>query len=259
MSNPELKIYDIMACNVYWDFENSPFPKETHKLLVALFPTPGVFAPDLVESIKGYGPNGYEFPLNVHEKYTTINKNGWLFTPAVQNYWWMYNIPKGFMQEGEYTIEITCKDGTKISKSRVQKEEPSARCVDFYVKNKDKIFNSHAPSKTKPLSGSLKNPQLSWTPMSGLGGPDEYYVTRVAECSNPLGFDGNNLTFFDNIYVQRLRTGDVNAGKNLSGVTVDAELKPDTNYGYFVEITDSNIGGEANICIFQQHQFFKTA
>jgi hypothetical protein len=36
------------------------------------------------------------------------------------------------------------------------------------------------------------------------------------------------------------------------------ELKPQTDYGYFVEITDANVGGEANICIFQAHQFFKT-
>jgi len=36
---------------------------------------------------------------------------------------------------------------------------------------------------------------------------------------------------------------------------VEAYLK---NFGYFVEITDANIGGEANICIFQLHQFFKT-
>jgi hypothetical protein len=37
METPALQIYDIMVCNVYWDFENSPMPKETHKLLVALF------------------------------------------------------------------------------------------------------------------------------------------------------------------------------------------------------------------------------
>ena len=258
MGNPEIKIFDIMACNVYWDFENSPFPKETHKLLVALFPTPGVVAPDFVESIKGYGPNGYEFPIAVHEKYSTINKNGWLYTPGIQNYWWMFNIPKGFMKEGEYTIEITCKDGSIVRKSKIQKDAQSEKCVESYLKNRDKIYNSHFPSKTKPFSGSLKDVSLSWTPLSGFGGPDEFYVTRVAECSVPLGFDGNNLTYFDNIYVQRLRTGDVNAGKNLTGTTIDTELKPETNYGYFVEITDGNIAGEANICIFQQHQFFKT-
>ncbi len=37
-----------------------------------------------------------------------------------------------------------------------------------------------------------------------------------------------------------------------------AELKPDTTYAYFVEITDSNVQSETNICIFQPHQVFTT-
>jgi hypothetical protein len=34
MGNAEVKIFDIMECDVYWDFENSPMPKETHKFAV---------------------------------------------------------------------------------------------------------------------------------------------------------------------------------------------------------------------------------
>lgn len=260
MGNPEIKIFDIMACNVYWDFDKSPMPKETHKLLVALWPTPGVVAPDYIEKITGYGPNGYEHRIAAHDKFDNVKKNGWLYTPALQNYWYMYNIPSGFMKEGEYTIEIACKDGSVVKKSRVQKSGPSDAAVEAYLKNRDKVLESYSPSKTKPLAAgsSRKGIDLKWSPLKEFGGPDEFYVTRLAEASTPMEFDGNNLTLFDNIYVQRLRSGDTTVGRNRGKVTVEEELKPNTNYGYFVEITDANVGGEANICIFQPHQFFKT-
>jgi hypothetical protein len=48
------------------------------------------------------------------------------------------------------------------------------------------------------------------------------------------------------------------AGQNRGKVTIGAELKPKTNYAYFVEITDGNIAGGANVCIFQPHQIFMT-
>jgi hypothetical protein len=56
MAHGEVNIFDIMACNVYWDFKNSPMPKETHTFLVALFPTPGKVTPDLIDQITAYGP-----------------------------------------------------------------------------------------------------------------------------------------------------------------------------------------------------------
>ena len=104
MATTEIKIYDIMACNVYWDFEPSRMPKETHKMLVALYPTPGVKAPDMIESIKAYGPNGYEVTFR-NEKYDNNLLNGWFYTPELQNYWWMVNLPDGFLKEGEYIVK----------------------------------------------------------------------------------------------------------------------------------------------------------
>ncbi|KJS31885.1 MAG: hypothetical protein VR64_10195 [Desulfatitalea sp. BRH_c12] len=254
----EIKIYDIMACNVYWDFEKSPMPKETHKMLVALYPTPGVVAPDMIEGIKAYGPNGYEVTF-VNQKFDNTQLNGWFYTPEIQNYWYMVNLPNGFLKEGEYTIEVTSKDGRVVRKSRIQNNAPGDAIVEAYVKNQDKIFESFSPSKTKKLeSASLKDITLRWTTLKDIAGLDAYYVTRLAQASTPLAFDGNNLTFFDNIYAERLFKNEPTAGKNRHQVVIDKELKPQTDYGYFVEITDANVGGEANICIFQPHQFFNT-
>ena len=259
MGETEIKIYDIMACNVYWDFENSPMPKETHKMLVALYPTPDIKAPSLIEKITAYGPDGYEVAF-ANEKFDNTKLNGWFYTPEIQNYWYMVNLPSGFLKEGEYTIEVTCKDGRVDKKSRIQKNAPSDAIVEAFLKNYDRIFESFTPSKKKPLAeGSpLKGIKLRWSTLKDVANLDAFYVTRLAEASKPVEFNGNNLAYFDNIYYQRLINDDPVAGQNRNQVVVDKELKPQTDYGYFVEITDANVGGEANICIFQAHQFFKT-
>jgi hypothetical protein len=126
MENGEVKIFDIMACNVYWDFENSPMPKETHKFLVALYPTPGIKAPELIDTITAYGPGGYEVKF-ANQMFDNDNKNGWFYDPRIPNYWYMINLPTGFMKEGEYTIEIKCKDGSIVKNPACRKTHPPRR------------------------------------------------------------------------------------------------------------------------------------
>lgn len=260
MGNTEIQIYDIMACNVYWDFKDSAMPKETHKMLVALYPTPDFAAPDKIEVIKAYGPDGYEVTFS-NQKFDNEKLNGWFYTPEIKNYWYMINLPSGFLKEGEYTIEVTSKDGSVVTKSRMQNNAASDAVVEAYLKNYDQIFESFSPSEAKPLASNSprQDIKLSWLTLKDVADLDAYYVTRLAEASTSKEFDGNNLTLFDNIYYQRLVNNDPKAGQNRNAVIVNKELKPETDYGYFVEITDANIGGNANICIFQQHQFFKTA
>lgn len=259
MENGEVKIFDIMACNVYWDFENSPMPKETHKFLVALYPTPGLVTPELIDQITAYGPDGYEVKF-ANQMFDNDNKNGWFYDPRIPNYWYMINLPTGFMKEGEYTIEVQCKDGSVVKKSRVQKNAPSDVVVSSYLKHWDAIYNSFSPSKTKPMpkNGSLKDIQCSWSTLKDVDNVDAFYVYRLAEGRSSREFDGQKLVWFDNIYMQRLLNNDEKAGQNRGEVVIGDPLKPKTSYAYFVEITDSNIAGEANICIFQPHQIFMT-
>ncbi|HPD56854.1 MAG TPA: hypothetical protein P5294_07450 [Smithellaceae bacterium] len=260
MAKTEIKIFDIMACDVYWDFEESRMPKETHKFLVALYPTPGVVAPEMIKKIMGYGPGGYEVKFS-NEKYNTDALNGWFYDPKVNNYWYMINLPTGFMKEGEYTIEVTCKDGTVVKKSRMQKSAPSQAMVSSYLKHRDQILDSFTPSRKNPLKpgAALKNIKCSWKTLKDVDNHDAFYVYRLAQCTKPKEFDGNQLVWFDNIYTQRLFQNQPKAGLNRGEVVIETDLKPNTSYGYFVEITDGNIAGDANICIFQPHQFFKTS
>jgi len=259
MEKTDVKIYDIMACNVYWDFENSVMPKETHKFLVALYPTPGVATPDLIESITACGPAGYEVKFK-NEKYHHTSKNGWFYDPTTLGYWYMVNLPTGFMKEGSYTIEVKTKNGQCDRKSREQKSAPSDAAVSAYLKHRDEILESFSPSKTKPLPADspLKGIRCNWATLRDTAGLDAFYVFRFAQASIPTEFDGNNLTWFDNIYLQRLLNNDPRAGLNRNEVIVKKEIQAKTPYGYFVEITDANIAGDANICIFQPHQFFNT-
>lgn len=259
MAQAELNIFDIMACNVYWDFDDSKMPKETHKFLVALNPTPDVVTPDIIEKVRAYGPNGYEVPL-ANKKFDNVTKNGWFFDPWIKNYWYMINLPTGFLKEGEYTIEITGKDGSVVKKSRMQKTAPSDKVVNAYLKTRDKIYDSFSPSKKNPMASGaqLKDVKLSWSTLKDTAGVDAFYVFRLAAASKPMEFDGNNLTWFDNIYLQKLTKQDPDVGKNRNEVVVKKELQPKKTYGYFVEITDANVGGEANICVFQRHAFFAT-
>jgi len=259
MGQNEVKIFDIMACNVYWDFASSLMPKETHKFLVALLPTPGAATPELIESITAYGPGGYTVQFK-NEKYENVGKNGWFYDRQITNYWYMVNLPTGFMKEGEYTIEVKTKDGKADKKTRIQQDAPSDAAVNAYLKNHDRIFNSFSPSKTKPMApgSALKGITCKWETLKDAADLDAYYVFRLCQASTPMEFDGNNLTWFDNIYLQRLTGKGDDSGRNRREVTVGRELKPQTRYGYFVEITDANISGQANICIFQPHQFFVT-
>jgi hypothetical protein len=258
MENAEVIIYDIMACNVYWDFEGD-LPAEQHKFLVALYPTPGVVTPDLIESLTACGPGGYQVQFT-NQMFTNDNRDGWIYDPKIPNYWYMVNMPTGFMKEGEYTIEIKCNDGKVVKKSRVQKSAPSDAMVASYLKTRDRMYSSFSPSKTRPLPAGapLKDVKCQWSTLKDLDNFDAFYVYRLAEGGSTREFNAQQLVWFDNIYIERMRKNDPEAGLNRGEVVVGETLKPKTSYAYFVEITDGNIAGEANICIFQPHQIFVT-
>jgi hypothetical protein len=261
-ATPQVKIFDIMACNVYVDFDNSYVPtkikRQQHKFLVAFYPTPGVPTPELIDTITAYGPDGYKVDFAVNQKHDAKNKNGYIYDRTTDGYWYMVNLDSGFMKEGEYKIEVKCKNGDIVSASRIQKNAPSDEMVAAYLKNKKKLNNSYFPSKTKKLKPGtpLTNVKVTWATKE-MAHLYAYYIFRLSEGKKISDFDTQNLVWWDNIFRQRL-TGRTIAGLERGEVTIDAELKPKTGYVYFVEMTDSNKMGDTNICIFQPHQIFVT-
>jgi hypothetical protein len=260
---PSVRIFDIMACNVYVDFDASysdtPIKKEQHKFLVAFFPTGNIFTPGLIDSITAYGPDGYKVEFAVMQEFNAKNKNGYIYDAKYNDYWYMVNLPTGFMKEGEYTIEVKCKNGEVVKKSRIQNNVPSKALVASYLKNRKKIYNSFAPSTSKKISAKtpLKDIKITWSTLKKLRGVDAYYIFRLSEGKVSREFNTQKLVWWDNVFVQRLR-GNKDAGLNRGEVVIDTELKPKTSYVYFVEITDSSIMTATNICIFQPHQLIMT-
>lgn len=257
MSAPIVQIYDIMACNVYMDFENTGLKAEQHKFLVSFLPTSGRPVPELVEKITARGPGGYEVDFVNHE-FTGHNRNGYIYDRTTNAHGYMVNLDAGFMKEGVYEIEVQCKDGNVVSKARRQKNSPSDALVSTYLRNRDRLYRSHSPGNTQRLlaGGPLTNLNVTWSSLRELAQFDAFYVFRLSEGRSSKEFNTQRLVWWDNIFVQSGTQRD--AGRNRNAVTVTAQLKPDTGYVYFTEITDSNAMGETNICIFQPHQTFHT-
>lgn len=260
MAAPEVRIYDIMACNVYWDFENSPLPKEQHKFLVSFYPTGDVPTPDLIDRIVARGPNGYQVEFT-NQKFTNRNTDGWIYDRTTRGYWYMVNLATGFMPEGEYTIKVTSKDGSVTSRTRYQKDEPTRKLVAAYEAHKQQVMESFSPSKYHPLpdGADRTDVKVSWTTLKELADTDAYYIYRVSKGTGSKDFDTQNLTWWDNIFLQRHTEPDEFAGRNRGSIVIGNELEPNTSYAYFVEVTNANVQGETDICIFQPHQVFTTS
>ncbi|MFX1313184.1 MAG: hypothetical protein ACFFHD_11315 [Promethearchaeota archaeon] len=256
MVDPKIQIYDIMACNVYVDYDFAT-SREQHKFLVAFFPVKDAFLPDFIESITAYGPDGYKVDFQ-NEEYNLRNINGYITDEAFNSCWYMVNLSTGFMKEGEYKIEVKCKNGDIVSKSRYQKSAPGEKLVKAYLENKDKIFSSYVPGMMNkmPEGAPLQNVEVKWSTLKDVADVDAYYIYRISLGKKSTEFNIQKLTWWDNVFVERLSKKDY--GLNKGGVVIPNKLQPNTSYAYFVETTDSNAMGETNICIFQQHQIFKT-
>ncbi|WP_370619431.1 hypothetical protein [Mumia sp. Pv 4-285] len=251
-----LQIFDLMACNVYWDFGTPGTDKQQHKFLVALYPTGGAPAPELIKSITARGPGGYEVEI-ANQPFTAANKNGHIYDRTTGAHWYMLNLATGFMEPGEYTVEVVGHDGSTSTMSRVQKDGPTEALVDAYTASRRAIYDSFTPGQgdVLPADASRESVTIRWTSLEELVGRDAYYILRLSEGTNGLEFDTQNLHWWDNIFLER-RT-DPTAGRNRDHVTVTNPLTRDTPYVYFTEITDSNAMGDTNICIFQPHQSFR--
>ncbi len=256
MTDQKLEIYDIMACNVYVDYDFAT-TNEQHKFLIAFVPLKDVFIPDLIESITAYGPNGYVQEI-ANQKYSLDNVNGYITDVAFNSCWYMINMRTGFMEEGEYKIEVKCKNGDVVSKSRCQKDAPGKRLVKTYLEHKDVLFESFAPGTMNkmPEDATLNNVKIKWKTVYEVAGIDAYSIFRISKGATSQEFNIQDLTWWDNVFV--LRNSNPTYGLNKGEVIVQKPLKSNTSYAYFVEVTDSNTMGETNICIFQPHQLFST-
>ncbi len=256
MTDATLRIYDLMACNVYWDFATAGVGKEQHKFLVAFYPTGGAPAPELIDTITAYGPDGYRVEI-ANQPFSVDNKNGHIYDRTTDSHWYMLNLDTGFMPAGDYTVEVRGHDGSVCRAGRTQRDEPGRAIVGAYTEHREQIRRSFSPGEgdTLPAAAQRDKVEIAWASLKTLADQDAYYIFRLSQGSNGREFDTQNLHWWDNIFLQR--GSDPTAGLNRDRVVVDNALDPGTPYVYFTEITDSNAMGETNICIFQPHQSFR--
>ncbi len=262
-----IRIFDIMATNVYWDFEsNTVHNPRQHKFLVSFYPAGDQPVPELLESITAYNEDkSYVVNFKVDQKFSSANLHGWIHDATKNTYWYMVNIDdpsigeEGFLPPGKYTIDVKTKDGKTSSASRIQDNEPVVKMLETYTKKRDDLKSSFNVEQTD--NGLAVN----WKGLNDYGGSDGYYIFRCAPGDTAETFDTQNLVWWDNIFVEALFLCQAdpdpvacafNAGRNRKSISFQNELEADKSYGYFVELTDSNIMGKTNLCIFQPHQFF---
>jgi len=247
------EIFDLMACNVYWDFGNYPGGERQHKYLFALAASSDAFQPVCVDKIVAHGPGGLEVEIT-NQFFTQEFADGYIYDATMGNYWYMKNMRNGFLEPGRYTIEITYKNGDVATISRVQDNAPSDKLLDAYLENKAKI--EYFPSAPLPEGTDLTNLEAMWSTMKDLAGVDAFYIFRLSEAEVWWAFDIQNLTYWDNVFVERLN--DPLYARNKGNIVIPKTLKPDTGYAWWTEICDSNAMGETNLCIFQPIQEFRT-
>lgn len=252
---PVVRIFDIMACNVYMDYDFLTRNKEQHKFVVSFYPSPGVVLPEVIDGITAYGPDGYKVDFK-NEMFDKKTLNGYVHVKSMNSYYYAVYLTTGFMKEGEYTIEVKLKDGRTLKKSRVQNNASTRAAMNFYMKNRDKMRSAQSPSRNNPPQ-AISNIKFTRSTMKDLNGPDAYYVTYLYEADAPEKAQSVNVIWWDNIFIRKLG-GDAQAGFNRSEVALPKELKPKTTYVYFVEVMDQNTQGDVNYTIFQPHQVFTT-
>lgn len=255
MTHPTVEIYDLMACNVYMDFDDMRMQNAQHKFLVAFKPTGAEPVHEYIDSLTARGPGGYEATIS-NRTFTNENHDGHIFDRTTGAHWYMINIDGGFLESGEYTIEATLKDGSTRSISRVQDNEPGMQLLGAYLEHRDTLRESWNPAKGESLSDAtaLDSVTVSQASLKELSGVDAFHIFRMCEGAGRADWDTQHLYWWDNIFLQRM--SDPDAGRNRNTVQVRTPLQPDTAYVYFTELTDSNQMGATNMCIFQPHQNF---
>jgi hypothetical protein len=253
MEERSFEIFDLMACNVYWDFGNYPGGERQHKYLFAIAAANDEFHPSCVEKIMAYGPNNLEVEI-ANQFFTQEQADGYIYDASIGNYWYMKNMRNGFMEPGEYHIEITFKNGHVSGISRLQDNAPSDKLVDAYLKSKERI--EYHPDAPLADGTDLTDLKVRWSTLKGLSGTDAFYIFRLSKAEVWWAFDIQNLVFWDNVFVERFK--DTLYARNKSGIIIPKTLEPDTGYAWWTEICDSNKMGDTNICIFQPVQAFRT-
>ncbi len=245
--HPDIEAF--VVCNTYWgniaqiqqdEPETVLQQPESGKLLIMfLYDTPAI---DTIESITAYGPNEYKKNFAL-QPYTRQNLNG--YSTGSDSYLsFMFYDTDGFLEDGEYTIDIEYTDGFVSSITKTLNFD--RELLDTYLE----MQKDFSPAGNVALNAD-DTVVLEW-PMPETG---QYFaVTRLKEYVPNDPFY-QNILYWDNIFY---RQG--NAGLGRSSMQIPADLiEPGVQYTWFTEILDSNKLEDVNTAIFCPFQYFQIA
>jgi hypothetical protein len=252
IETPSFEISDFMACNVYWDLGNCPGAERQHKYLFAIAAMKDEFHPSCVKKIIVHGPGNLETEIT-NQFFTQEFANGYIYDASGGNYWYMKNMRNGFLEPGEYRIEVTFWNGEVSTVSHTQERGPCDELLEAYLENKERM--EYYPSAALDSGTDLSRVECRWSSLKDLAGMDAYYIFRLSAVEAWWTFI-QNLVFRDSPFFERFIDPDV--GLNESSILIERTLQPDTVYAWWTEICDSNKIDKINLCIFQPIQTFRT-
>ena len=252
ISEHSFEISDFMACNVYWDFGNCPGGERQHKYLFAIAATKDEFHPRCVKKIIVYGPNNLENEIT-NQFFTQKFEDGYIYDTLGGNYWYMKNMRNGFLEPGEYTIEVALKSGEVSTISRIQNNGPGDKLLEAYLKNKEKMV--YYPTASLNSGTDLSKVKCRWSALRDLAGVDAFYIFRLAAVEAWWTFI-QDVVFPNEMFLRKI--ADPRLRLNKTSFLIEKALTPDTIYAWWTEICDSSKMGDINLCILQPIQTFRT-
>jgi hypothetical protein len=243
-----LEISNFIACNVYWDFGNCPGTERQHKYLFSIAAGEDEFHPRYVRNITVHGPNNLKAEIGNHF-FTRKFADGDFYDSSNGNYWYMKNVRSGFLTPGEYTVEITLKNGAVSSISRIQDDGPCGELLRPYLENKQSL--EYYPVGELESPTELSRIECRWSSLKEVSGVDAYYIFRLSAIEAWWTFI-QDLVFRNNDFFEE------RGNLNRSSMLIKKTLQADTVYAWWVEIRDAPRMEKTNICILQPIHTFTT-
>jgi len=241
------EISAIVVTQVYSDY--GVLDRRLGKFVILFDPDFGRVDSNSITRIEVFGPRNYHFDILPHKLFNAFSLNGYVDDHYFNLLWYMAFDAKGFLEDGEYIIDVTFANGVKKQRSRVLQYDD--KILKTYLNCRKSI--KMRPTGFWKVDRRTHNIPLSWTTLRELIGIDAFYCARLSKGISWPSINVQNLLFFDDIFAAS--EADPSCGFNKGLATVEDKAVSFSTYTWFIEILDSNRFENINIAIFQPNKW----
>ena len=238
------EISSIVVTQVYQD-TGVGLDRRLGKFVVVFDNDWGRVDPQSIAHIEVCGPRNYHFDIRPHKRFDVRSLNGYVDDQYYGRVWYMAFDSRGFLEDGEYVIEVAFANGAIKQRSRVLQYDD--RILKAYLDCRKSI--KMRPTGFWKVGRGPHNIPLSWTILRELTGLDAFYCARLSKGISWPSVNVHHLLFFDDIFAASEK--DASYGFNKGSATVEGKAVSYSTYTWFTEILDSNRFENINIAIFQ--------